>query len=376
MIHFPNYCPGLALLVPTFLACTSCGFSLHASEQHLQVPPSADSQKLPKVVDACHGCSLRVLSRLLLTINTPGAAFHALFPRAQVSPASAASTAKSHFGPVMAVVPLLAAKPAASLSGLSLPRVGDGELVDVGAALASATGKTMLVLGTYAADFNMIEIAQRVRCFWPQLQEKGVTRCMMVINGNPPACSMLAKLLDLPEEIEILSDPEGEAGRRFGVSRGWRPDDAGLSPLLKLTVVGLGWGPPWMTLPAVLPGYFGDPNGRREWIEESLKQGQLAGRWPSVLELAEDGSLKRNKFDDFPLLGSWGRRPLELATLRLQNLVSIQFKHWNELKPTDDRCLTQLGGCTVVGPSGEPIYSWIDQGLCDIADMYEVLGAL
>ena len=56
-----------------------------------------------------------------------------------------------------------------------------------------------------------------------------------------------------------------------------------------------------------------------------------------------------NKFDDFPLVGGWGRRPLELATLRLQNLVDVQFKHWDALKPVDDRCLTPLGGCAVVG---------------------------
>jgi len=126
----------------------------------------------------------------------------------------------------------------------------------------------------------------------------------------------------------------------------------------------------------VLTGYFGNPNGRREWIEKTLKQGQLAGRWPAVLDLAEDGSILRNKFDDFPLLGGWGRRPFELATLRLQNLVGIQFANWDALKPDNDKCLTQLGGLTVVGPGGEPVFSWVDQGLCDIPDMNEVLDAL
>jgi len=95
-----------------------------------------------------------------------------------------------------------------------------------------------------------------------------------------------------------------------------------------------------------------------------------------VLELAEDGSMIKNRFDNFPLLGDWGRRPLELATLRLQNLVSIQFANWDALKPVDDRCLTQLGGLTVVGPGGQPLYSWIDEGLCDVPDMRDVLQAL
>ena len=36
----------------------------------------------------------------------------------------------------------------------------------------------------------------------------------------------------------------------------------------------------------------------------------------------------------------------------------------------------RLGGCTVVGESGEPLYSWVDQGLCDVPDMNDVLDAL
>ena len=89
----------------------------------------------------------------------------------------------------------------------------------------------------------------------------------------------------------------------------------------------------------------GNPSGRREWIEAALKQGQQAGRWPYVLELGEDGTILKNKFDDIPSpVGNWGVRPFELATLRLQNLVSLQLKHWQSLKHVDDRCLTQLGG--------------------------------
>lgn len=276
------------------------------------------------------------------------------------------------------VVPLAAANPSSSLAGVSLPRASDGEQVDLGEALATPSGKVLLVLGTYPADFNMVEYAQRARAFWPQLQSRGVTRCMLVVNGESTACELLARLLDLPEEFELLADPSGEAGRRFGVSRGFRPDDA-LSPFLKLFVMGVVGGPgAWATLPAVLAGYFGSPQGRRAWIETSLKQGQLAGRWPDrVLTLGTDGSVVANAFDDTPLVGgSWGVRPFELATLRLQNLVSLQLKNWDQLKPTDDRCLTQLGGCTVVGPDGEAIFSWVDQGLCDVPDMDDLLEAI
>ena len=270
------------------------------------------------------------------------------------------------------VVPLAAANPATSLAAMSLSRVADGVQVDLGAALAAtpAGKKSLVVLATHPADFNAIEYGQRVQHALPLLREKGVERVLMVANGERASCAKLAELLDLPGTIEVFADPSGEAGRRFGVSRGFQPDSSRLSPFAKLFAMGIGIGPPWSTLAAVGTGYLGNPWGRREWIEASLLQGQLAGRWPSVLELNSDGStMARNKFDDFVLCGGWGRRPLELATLRLQNLASIQFQHWEALKPVDDRCLTQLGGCALVGGGGEALFSWVDRGLCDLPDL-------
>uniref|UniRef100_A0A7S0VSQ1 Uncharacterized protein n=1 Tax=Hemiselmis tepida TaxID=464990 RepID=A0A7S0VSQ1_9CRYP len=274
------------------------------------------------------------------------------------------------------VIPLPAAKPAVSLNGISLPRVSDGEKVDLGPTLAATTGKTLLVLGSYPGDFNTVEYAQKVRAFWPKLKEKGVDRCMMVVNGEAGSCSKLAELLDLPSELELFSDPTGEAGRSFGVSRGFRPDDASLPPALKLFAMGIGVGPPWNTLPAVLEGYVGSPGGNREWIEAALKQGQEAGRWPSILELDDDGNITGNRFDETPLVSGWGVRPFELATLRLQNLASLQLKNREDLKHVDDRCLTQLGGCCVVGAGGEALWSWVDRGLCDVPAMEDILDAI
>eukprot|EP00579_Thalassiosira_antarctica_P000098 CAMPEP_0201868912 /NCGR_PEP_ID=MMETSP0902-20130614/2620_1 /ASSEMBLY_ACC=CAM_ASM_000551 /TAXON_ID=420261 /ORGANISM="Thalassiosira antarctica, Strain CCMP982" /LENGTH=302 /DNA_ID=CAMNT_0048394323 /DNA_START=112 /DNA_END=1017 /DNA_ORIENTATION=+ len=275
------------------------------------------------------------------------------------------------------VVPLSAAKPMESLMGLSPPKViregttndADATSVDLGAELAAVTDKrTMMVFGTHAGDFNTIEYMQKIRASLPELRSKGgIDRIWIIVNGAPDQCKFIAGLLDLPADIEVLSDPTGEAGRKFGVSRGFRPDDTSLSPFVKQFCSGIGIGPPWGTLPAVLPGYIGDPNGRREWIETSLKQGQLSGRWPEILELDQNEAIVGNKFDDAPLgVNNWGRRPFELATLRLQSLIGIQIKHWSVLKPVDDRCLTQFGGCTVVENGGNAIYSWVDRGLCDV----------
>ena len=81
-----------------------------------------------------------------------------------------------------------------------------------------------------------IEYGQKLRHFAPALKNKGVGRILVVVNGLPASCAKLAELLDLPAEIELHSDPSGEAGRRFGTNRGWLADEASLSPFIKLYV--------------------------------------------------------------------------------------------------------------------------------------------
>ena len=228
----------------------------------------------------------------------------------------------------------------------------------------------MVVFGTYPGDFNMVEYGQKLRHFLPELKAKGIDKFVVVVNGEPASCAKLASLLDLPSEIELLSDPSGEAGRSFGVSRGWRADDTEMNAYFKLWLMLFGLGPP-MTLAAVVTGYIGNPGGKRAWIETAIEQGQAAGRWPG--NVIVDG---QNQFNDLPLVGGWGRRPLELATLRLQNLVGVAFQNWDALKPTDERCLTQLGGCTVVGAGGRAGYSWFDNGICDTPNFDELLAKL
>ena len=93
------------------------------------------------------------------------------------------------------VVPMTAAKPAASLDGVSVTRVSDGTPFDLGAALASSSSKTLLMLGTHAADFNTVEYMQRASAAWAQLKGKGVDQVLMVVNGEPAQCSKLAQLI-------------------------------------------------------------------------------------------------------------------------------------------------------------------------------------
>ena len=230
----------------------------------------------------------------------------------------------------------------------------------------------------------MIEYAQRLAHYLPALRDRGVGRVLCVVNGKPSSCELLAELVGLPAEVELLSDEEGAAGRAFGVSRGWLPDQdtielgensVPLSPYVKLLgmLLGLGAG---NTLPSVITGYLGNPSGKNGWIEQALAQGQRAGRWPDVaLDLDEAGGVTRNAFDELPLVGGWGRRPLELATLRLQTMLGVSLAKWDELQPTDDRCLTQLGGL-VVARDGATVFEYRDNGICAVCDFEELVEAL
>ena len=73
-------------------------------------------------------------------------------------------------------------------------------------------------------------------------------------------------------------------------------------------------------------------------------------------------------------------RPLELATLRLQNMLGVSLQHWSALKPSDDALaagvLTQLGGLLLLDPAGHVSYQWRDQGICHVANFEDVLKKL
>lgn len=264
------------------------------------------------------------------------------------------------------------------LVGKTLTVVGAGEEQLLATRfLSELKPNTLLVLGTYAADFNAIEYAQRLRFYLPALKAKGISQAYMVMNASPPACKEFKRLLELPDEVVLLSDSNGAVGKAFGCSRGWRPDDL-TSPYAKLFGMLLGFGA-IMTLPSVISGYLGNPFSKQPWIEASMGRNQARGMWPdTALVLGPNGEVVTNKFDELPVVGGWGRRPLELATLRLQNMLGISLKNWKELMPTTEELekglLTQLGGLVVFGDSPSQVrYKWIDDGICDVCNMEALL---
>ena len=83
-------------------------------------------------------------------------------------------------------------------------------------------------------------------------------------------------------------------------------------------------------------------------------------------------------FDELPVVGDWGRRPLELATLRLQNMIGVSLQNWDALRPADDQLavLTQLGGLAIGDGAGGLAYEWKDPGICAVCNFEDALDAL
>ncbi|GMI42019.1 hypothetical protein TeGR_g8818 [Tetraparma gracilis] len=199
------------------------------------------------------------------------------------------------------------------------------------------------------------------------------------MNADPPAALELAELTGLPPSVSLLCDPAGAAGRAFGACRGWLPDSPSVSPYAKLLGMLLGLGAP-MTLPAVVGGYLGNPFSPQPWIGPALAENSRRGFFPaSAVELSPaPSSSYSNKFGELPLVGGWPRRPLELATLRLQNMLGISLANWSALKPRDENLgvLTQLGGCAVVDGGGRAVFEFRDRGICDVCNFEAMFAEL
>ena len=271
-----------------------------------------------------------------------------------------------------------------SLSGIKIQPVDGGNALALDEYVKDVPKgeKSLFIFGTYAADFNAIEYAQRLRYYIPSLKEKcGVTKFGLLLNCQPEAAKELAELVDLNMDVvDLFVDNTGSVGKQVGLERGWLPENEDVNPFLKL--FGMLWGlGAWATLPAVIGGYIGNPFVAQPWIEDALAVGQKKGRWPdNALDINTDGAVV-NKFSELPLVGEWPRRPLELATLRLQSMIGISLNNWKALAPDEEALeagvLTQLGGCVVVdGSSGDVVYEWRDPGICAVANFADMIQKL
>ena len=96
----------------------------------------------------------------------------------------------------------------------------DRETTDLGKYISTLSGDTLLICGTYAADFNTIEYCQKAKYYQNQLSEKNVKNILLLVNARPESIEALKNILSLPDDIVLLSDSTGDIARSFGVSRG------------------------------------------------------------------------------------------------------------------------------------------------------------
>ena len=133
----------------------------------------------------------------------------------------------------------------------------------------------------------------------------------------------------------------------------------------------------WATLPSVIGGYIGNPFATQTWIEDAMVTNTKFNRFPTNAIDIIDGEVI-NKFAELP--GGFKRRPLELATLRLQNMLGISLQHWEALKPSkealDAGVLTQLGALIVLDKDGMIQYEWKDQGICHVCNFEDMISKI
>lgn len=235
---------------------------------------------------------------------------------------------------------------------------------------------------THWADFNSWEVAQHVASAVRNGLVSGQSVCLVGI-GSVEAGLFFSKMLDVPEEVEIFADETASCHSALHFSRGAFPQYASsLNPYLRVFLMLLGVGSPG-TIRTVLGGYFGDRSQSAQatqWIDESLRQGAKKGRFPTkvpqlpnmkMLDLAEVGS---GVWDE--VFGKEGLRPMELATLRLQNMVGGIIANWSDLAPSDDELLVQQGGTLITNSEGKATFYFRDKGILTYVPMEEAIKAM
>ena len=202
-----------------------------------------------------------------------------------------------------------------------------------------------------AGDFDSFESAQYLVDELPALDAAGV-KVVAVVIGTPAAARNFAQKTNFPVD-RLYADERAEAVAALGCAPGWgREGGPGawaaklpfVNGYVKLLVMCAGVGSPG-TLKEVIGGYFGSKDE------------------PQVFNTGSNVDLEwKNLFD---ITGKGFRRPFELATLRLNNMIDI-LGDWEALAPADPDLLVQRGAALVLD-GDETLYRHDDQGILGYA---------
>lgn len=202
--------------------------------------------------------------------------------------------------------------------------------------------KVVLPFLTHFADLTSWEYAQKLVRLMPTLENSGV-QVVAVGLGSADSAQSFARTLKFPMD-KLYADPSGAAYKALGFFPGFGPE-MDIPAAAKLSAMLLGIGSPG-TVQEVARGYVGDQTAKQVYESPT----------------------------PFDVLGTGFQRPMELATLRLFNMIGIIPK-WSELSPADQSLLTQQGG-TLAFNGNEVIYRTNDSGILKYTDVDEMLRTL
>ncbi|KAG1676150.1 hypothetical protein FOA52_004990 [Chlamydomonas sp. UWO 241] len=226
------------------------------------------------------------------------------------------------------------------LQGLKVVRASTGEEVELLSLWQPLPGsKTIIPFMTHFADLSSWELAQKLVKVMPTLEASSV-EVFSVGLGTQANAQEFARIMRFPLD-RLFADPDGVCYKALGFSPGFAPD-LQISPYAKLVPMLAGIGSPG-TLQEVIRGYVGDKEAKPVY----------------------EGSTP------FDVLGTGYQRPMELATLRLFNMIGILPK-WAELSPPNEELLVQQGG-TVAFEGTDTMFRHDDSGILKYTDVDQLI---
>lgn len=216
------------------------------------------------------------------------------------------------------------------------------------------TAKKILVIALpQLGDFDSLEYV-----WWLQRERKKLEALEIVVRavgiGNLAAGKRFCYYTGFPEE-NLFMTSNADLHQNLGFYSGLSWNIAGLSPRvntwINLLLMCAGIGSPG-TLKEVLRGYIGDRAAPQLIAEE---------------EVVKAPPLPPLRGSSFNIAGGKGfQRPLELATLRLRNMVEV-LSHWKTYV-SDASYLTQRGGTFLLDENRELVYEWRDRAILGFAE--------
>ena len=207
------------------------------------------------------------------------------------------------------------------------------------------TNSLIIILGTLG-DFDSFEYVQATVPILNRLIEAKINLIIVGL-GNEESKKEFCNYTKLPEEyIRVVENLN--LHNKLNLNNGL---NLPIHPLLNLMLMCLGFNSPG-TLKEVLRGYIGDDKSKKLFNDTD------------IIYFCKNISFKAKLFS---LLGGKSRlRPLELASLRLMNMIEVISK-WNiyMIKPS---FLTQRGATYLTNKEGDIIYTYKNNGLLDFSE--------